>query len=330
MIKANTDHSPKPLIVLGTGFHQQNTGKRDSPITSWAALLTKTAERLGAEAGLSVATLGPTLFWENLVLALTGGNTAAANQSERRARQTVAQILAEEIRGYPKASADSTLSQALRDTDVLSLNFDSVWAPRAVRPRLKSVKDRELGRHASQRLYYFLRNGHQKIWFPNGTTRSPQSLRLGLRDFGLQAHELRVAFGRFKKWEQGIVARRTPAPLGLSDYKNVVSELTQLDGKSADTWVTHFMLRPVLFLGVGLSRDEHGLWWLIAQRARNLARVEHPPAIKILRKKCCDEKEGLLDFWNSKPLGVEPVWCPDDSWPAGWQAARELLDSGWR
>jgi hypothetical protein len=76
-------------------------------------------------------------------------------------------------------------------------------------------------------------------------------------------------------------------------------------------------------MGVGLSQQEQGIWWLLNQRARNLARV---PSAKssvtiLLNSELLSSDERR--FWNSEPLGIKPFWCKD--WSLGWDSMSELI-----
>ena len=84
------------------------------------------------------------------------------------------------------------------------------------------------------------------------------------------------------------------------------------------TWVTEMLYRPVCFAGVGLSDAEFGLWWLMVQRARNLARVSpaHRPPVAILVK----DDDARLNFWRTQPCGIKPLICA--TWDEGWEAVQ--------
>lgn len=89
-------------------------------------------------------------------------------------------------------------------------------------------------------------------------------------------------------------------------------------------------LKPCLVIGTGFHRWVLGdamagrfrplldwnelLLWLMAQRARNLANVprELRPKAFIL----VHERDTRLDFWRSRPCGIEPLICA--SWEEGW------------
>ena len=75
------------------------------------------------------------------------------------------------------------------------------------------------------------------------------------------------------------------------------------------------LYRPVFFAGVGLGKDELGLWWLMCQRARNLARIpkKDRPRVAILVRH--DNPD--LEFWQTEPFGIEPLLCSD--WNEGWE-----------
>ena len=94
------------------------------------------------------------------------------------------------------------------------------------------------------------------------------------------------------------------------------------------TWVAEFLYRPLVFAGVGLTDQESGLWWLLAQRARNLARVRIPASgsVRILMRRA-NGGRGDSDreaFWATRPFGIEPVYC--DDWDEGWDRIMEMTE----
>ncbi|MEI8207513.1 MAG: hypothetical protein WCG03_11605, partial [Kiritimatiellales bacterium] len=118
------------------------------------------------------------------------------------------------------------------------------------------------------------------FWHPHGTASNASSLRLGLRDYGLQIASYNSAVNQFKEWERKVLERKGGNPIDHDGYKRVRDALEDLDQdeegkrlKKHDHWITRFMLLPVTIIGAGISDAEIGLHWLLNQRQRNLARI---------------------------------------------------------
>jgi hypothetical protein len=66
-------------------------------------------------------------------------------------------------------------------------------------------------------------------------------------------------------------------------FPEMIGQRTSLNGKqveclwwahrsAAQSWVSTAMNAPLLFIGLGMGREEWPLWWFLNQRARNHAR----------------------------------------------------------
>ncbi len=157
---------------------------------------------------------------------------------------------------------------------------------------------------------------HARVWFPNGTMLAPNTIRMGLHDYSnaplecstvsspedVKGHALvRISGARSRTAFQPLASALQAASCGAFDTLDIPM-----------TWVAEFLYRPLVFFGVGLSEQEIGLWWLLAQRRRNLARVSESPGVSaqiLLRS------GDRADFWNERPFGVQPIWCTD--WESG-------------
>jgi hypothetical protein len=337
----------RPLVVLGTGFHKWVTHNHRSPLTDWALLVEETKRRLNPATSRQEHPSGVNnaIAWEQMLLdavreragLLTGkvapevmGSSQPIHKIENEARKIVTKVIKGAADIYDEVADPSRrrFFEEIGPVDVISLNFESSWAG-AVKPGNwlgglnTSTVSARFKSAAHRRLYYFETFTAGRIWYPNGCLARPETLRLGLRDFGLQADELRAAFDRFKKWESEFRLEQRREPVTNAEFSTVLQALERLEQGPAANWVTHFMLRPVFILGAGLSEEEQGLWWLITQRARNQARVRASTKITILRNSVEERENGRDEFWRSCPLDIEPVWCRD--WSDGWRRVGKLL-----
>ncbi|WP_200247821.1 hypothetical protein [Lamprobacter modestohalophilus] len=152
-----------------------------------------------------------------------------------------------------------------------------------------------------------------------------------MHDDGSAPASIRSTFNRLKAWERRSLDAIDPrSPVGFSAIvaalraaSEQVPNLSAWLGKPPMplTWIAEFLYRPLYFAGVGLSDQESGLWWLLAQRARNHARVGEAANALVCILLGRDNRPA---FWRTRAFGIEPVLC--DDWDAGWARLLELSD----
>ena len=302
------------VIVIGSGLHKQVLGE-DTPLSSWDCLLHKIAEENKIKPNLPLCADDPVLAWEQLVAERASGRGDAAKE-ESILKKSLCRILDDEAKKvqskYSKAKVIAQLGLTLKQGGIhlVSLNFDHLAHAglngkpsipdiietdrlnkvenQSSKSRHKSIKshrdadltllyERKLVSSSSPKVY-------SKVWHPHGHIGRPESLRLGMRDYGFLPQSYYIAFRIFKKWESEVAGKLN----GAAKYNRLIEALEEMDAvhgtqsplSPADNWVTRFMLYPVDFIGVGLSQVEIGMRWLLVQRARNFAKVdtkEAPP-----------------------------------------------------
>lgn len=306
-IEKNLKASAPRVIVVGTGFHHQILDDVKSPLCSWSELLKKVSEDFAKSQVCEqtdinndfVLSNDPVLNWEQMVCHLgkfcckckTG---VIASELEIIFKKCACKILKDISRDknnlYQKNNflADKITNSSIH---LLSLNFDSL-----AYAKLKAKKQTIVGgksalfdlaakvgvRKSDVKLLYdrFIcknQNNHSTVWHPHGHLSRNESLVLGMRDYGFLPPSYFYAFNQFKKWERKISGDSH----GIEKYQKLLQALASFDEKnetkgithSADHWVTRFMLYPLTFVGVGLSKVEIGMRWLLVQRARNLLNV---------------------------------------------------------
>ncbi len=341
----------KPALVLGSGFHRHVFGDGHHtvarPLYDWHYLVTQTSQRL--QVAITSDILTPIQRWETLILrSMADGykdqkgnwisrNTYRANVVEKEARQVVANIINEASMDYPQ-SVRAQIPLLEYWGSVISLNFDTAWLPLNANTiawwnsSLK-VNKLECKRLSQNRLIVGVDGGeYRRVWYPNGSSFEPGTIRMGLHDYGSAPHSVRIAFYYLKRWERknrignknpvqqiaGCAAMLRKASEGVRNLDDFIMDQPQPSSFPL-TWVADFLYRPLVIAGVGLSDQESGLWWLLAQRARNIARTGIPAKVYIL----VSDKD-RPEFWRSKPFGIEPIVCKN--WDEGWE--RLLLMSG--
>lgn len=325
----------KPCLIIGSGFHRWVLGKDSSGLTNWDKLIESVADNL--KVSTPSASMNPVLRWEKILetASLDGyeyqsnwiaPHTKNISDIESDAKKIVALVIKEFEYRYPDKNQKS---QSIFDKSigsVISLNFDNLWVKTnyqlSNKPPIKitEIEDRE-----SRRIHNHIisdKNQNLKIWFPNGTVQDPDTIRMGLYDYGAQPFALKKIFGYIKQYENEI--EKLIGKDNWEEYEKYL--IPQLEGNQnvdprLNNWVAHFLYRPLYFAGVGLSESEIGLWWLLAQRARNFAKLpkEKRPKTIILVKN--DSQRNL--FWSNRPCGVETIKC--ENWEIGWELIRDAI-----
>jgi hypothetical protein len=276
-------------------------------------LLRETARRARISPGV-VGGESLTASWETMVLhgMANGFRDDRLKQSRpfRRAaaevdlalRRVCSQVIGDHSAGLAHHYENHWITQQLsqlcqsRRVHLVDFNFDTLigssigMAAKSILETRKPPRSSSLTKeeHAALSRSWDLRGPHSsRIWKPHGWFLRPKTLRLGVRDFGLQGACYRWAFGHHK-----------------------ASERVRTTGTSvqSETWVSMGLPHECRAIGLGLGRDEWGLHWLLVQRARDRA------GKKPIRPFTTFHESG-----RSVPIGVDRAGYP--SWHAAIKAA---------
>jgi len=186
--------------------------------------------------------------------------------------------------------------------DIVCFNFDSVLLSGRGRPRSYSSG-------AARRASLAVKQGGTTIWYPHGHHSDPDSIVLGAHAYGGRVAAMQAAFDAHAR-------KRAPRKTA-----------------SLDSWVATMLERPLLFVGLSLTREEWTIWWLLSQRARFLARrsvSRRPAAFVFARRPPSSERlEAHAAFQTlaraCELLGLELLEFTD--FKAGWKKLRSAI--GW-
>jgi hypothetical protein len=283
------------IIVVGTGLHRQVLGHDGSPLSSWSKFLETANKEFQVDETLP-ALSDPVMQWEQMLCNTAkpcdqGNGQLNASAEEKKLKKSVCNSLKEiSLEMYQSGIYDNNfLADKITNSSIhlLSLNFDSL-AYTKLKPKKQTIADgksawfdlaaKEGVRKSDVKLLYdrFIcknQNNHSTVWHPHGHLSRNESLVLGMRDYGFLPPSYFYAFNQFKKWERKISGDSH----GIEKHQKLLQALASFDEKneteaithSADHWVTRFMLYPLTFVGVGLSKVEIGMRWLLVQRSRN-------------------------------------------------------------
>lgn len=332
----------KPCLVIGSGFHRWVVGDIETPLSSWHKLI----EAVALEMNVSAPSKNypPTFRWEKL-LESAGRDGFMVNQTidrwvtpgfyqpnqvEKYAKKSVAKVLEQQAKSYPRLSGRAQLPFDDGIGAIVSLNFDHCWfnlTDRSIGPgQLDAVKKKDgaLTKNEYDRLAGFVETNDPRFlrtWFPNGHIKNSVAIRMGLSDYGAQPHAIKQAFSWIKAGEPN-ADEADKQIVWLNYFERLANQFSKPINEQElrlQNWVAHFLYRPLYFAGVGLSDHETGMWWLLAQRARNLAQIakQNRPETVIL----INSKDSRRSFWSMRPFGIEALVC--DDWDQGWEQLRE-------
>lgn len=358
---SNTCKPFKPCLVLGTGFHRwvlgENCNKSFNPLISLERLLNECGNRMGV--ALPKMHNQPTLLWETLLVralqdgfrdsnggiksfvkSKKTGPSIAAYRVEAHARRICSNILAEAQNFYPHYSARASLPRTGDWGSVISLNFDTAWlsegdwAAADITKRIGLTQDmvRSTDRCRISKWRQVAStemNSSFRLWFPNGCIASPESLRMGFRDFGMQVSGILNAFNLLMKTERSNGVKDESLVFEMwahrirDEFESNSAGASKINGILPITWVTDFIYRPLFIAGVGLSSSESGLWWLLVQRARLQAKIpsENRPPVRLLIR----ADDPRLEFWRSRPCNIEPIVC--STWDEGSERMQRMVEN---
>jgi hypothetical protein len=312
----------EPLVLLiGSGIHREVLGPawRCSPLASWEELLRCTAKKSELPAS-TMCSRSLVTAWEAMVLhALRHGfkdslgtwvdsskpparGAASVDRALRAVCRSIILHASKDLK--PLYRSHETIMRLRgvseqRQLHLVDFNFDSLVCE-GIDVKLSANKSiprwsRSLGlsveEHAALfRSWRIKGSDGSRVWKPHGWLGPGKSLRLGMRDFGLQGGAYRWAFGIYKANERGH---------------------RQQESSGRGTWIASVMKHECRSFGLGIGPDEWGLRWLLFQREREQARKKRPQPFTIFRSPK-----------DPPPLGAS---CADfESWP---YAAQAVLDS---
>jgi hypothetical protein len=326
----------KPVLIIGSGFHRHvfasggaSPSSKRSSLYHWEALIDAVADNM--QVARPDRSLKPVLRWEALLdigakdgYATSGGlwrspGSLATYRIEIDARRHVASVLSKAAEDYP-GSRRARIPAQSKWASVISLNFDAAWYPR--KPDLKHAKNidgrKDVLSPEIPRLFTSIApvDGVPRVWFPNGSTMAPLTIRMGLRDYGTASAGIYMCFKQLKQWERQTFAEGELR--SREGFEKIAEILLRDEARSAPgegpprSWVTDFIYRPLVFAGVGLSEQEAGLWWLLRQKARNVARVSWASSqVQVLTN------VNRTEFGAANPFGITQCLC--SNWDEGWE-----------
>lgn len=322
--------------ALGSGFVTQAAIEGAHPLrppaaVDWPEILRGVATEFSCKRAAALIERDvpgqTTLLWDSMLGELAGKGPGAASAWERKLRRSVARRLRQDttMHELTRPFVDSFLQ--LGWNDVMCFNFDNVLLPRAVKPThrvrsaarraslvaqlSKSPKPVRAARLAGPRKTSSQpKSGSARVWFPHGHQSDPDSIVLGAHAYGLRLAAMQAAFDDHA---------RAPAP-------------RPADG--LDTWVATALERPLLFIGLSLTREEWTVWWLLSQRARFLARrpaEKKPPAFVFAIRPSTHDKLELHAAFHTLARACELLdlrLLEFSDFRTGWGKLRSAL--GWK
>jgi hypothetical protein len=318
----------KPLLIIGTGVHKYLCGNMSNAFSNWKTMLYEVRRKLKIVLPEQLTNNLP-LVWELMVLeAAREGikmndswrkSDLSASNHETSLRKAVADVLS----NYPDVKEPVDFFSTFNPSAILSLNFDDKWAFGTLDRSYSTMPKNKTGILNSHYHHLFYRgiNGNVPVYFPNGHVNHSEYLRLGYRDFGIQAEGLRKAFDWFKAWEK----KAMQGQAGIKDIQQTLNEKLSDDNmkdqeylvENKITWLNYFMLKPILIVGADISRHEVGLSWLIMQRERNYVRRGKNPGFYWVTTEKQNRKNELLEY---EALGISVLSY--QNWDTFWNEAK--------
>jgi len=277
----------KKVLVVGSGFHKEMSSEK-SILSDWNTLLKSLDPKIISEGN-------QTLAFEEIVV--------RATTTEKNSKLNALQIenikLLELAKKIDDAQSRIDLNLVLKKynflfdseyvSDIISLNFDTTLE------NLCILRAQELGsknKISKRKIHYkdkkfviesydiLFPNGETiRIWYPHGSTRSPDSITMGVRSY-------------FKR---------------MSDVEKM-----RVLSKSKDhviSWYHQFTHNPIILVGTSLSSLEWDLWFAVVNRERNFAKQSNKKfRSDISMSSISISEKQTTNFWIHKPSDSKPYW----------------------
>ena len=239
------NESRRPVLVVGTGLLKQLMAENllslevASGVVDWAEMLEEVADHLHVPFSSAAALRYPTLYWDCLLAdAASRSKEDRPWQLERRVLNYLKKRISKinQVRGAG-CWASKVLSYDIRS--IVSLNF-------CIFP-FAEICDRVAVKAGRSGSVTYVEARGKKIWFPHGGSIPGAPMRLGVRAY---AHALERLEGERRN------ARRL-----------------HKEGGGEPSFMTDVLESPLVFIGCGLQDAEWTIWWMLATKRRNQARV---------------------------------------------------------
>lgn len=298
--------------VLGTGLHRQfgetpSNKEQVQSLVDWEKLLDKVAVHIYAP-NLTIDQNIPLIMkWELLVGYYANTNNLATYKSEEELKRMVCRIV-----GSESVNLDEERYRVFSRCnykDIISLNFDYKLLQSVGEPFRKSNK---LRKKSNLTRYFVSKSTDRRVWHPHGTIKTPASLCLGLRDYGMIPSEVSNAFSIYKSKESKVLGR---VPRNTKQDK-IISFYHEYRNTCAN-WLELLMVSPLVIIGCGLSWQEWGIWWALNQRQRNFSRIDQNNAPPVFYLK--SREEGKVNKDNFSIVDIPWIKTVElEDWKSCW------------
>lgn len=273
-----------PVAVFGSGLLQAcDIGETGD----WASLIEQVIGELGLPFRGSLAERFPTIYWESQLARAARRQKKKASEFEADMQRYVAGLVKTAVDGCTRRSPIS-LDNARHLKAIVTLNFTGF--------PFVSTDERPEGTVP----FPHFKVGQRSLWCIHGERHQPRTIRLGVRKYSQLATDL-------EKWRcEHAALRHTKRP-----RRKLPASDRHLE------FIADVLEHPLVFAGCGLRDAEWTLWWLLATKARHVARHNACPSIFITTRAPGSEsvetllRDELLGELNCKVVAVnrhEQVW----------------------
>jgi hypothetical protein len=337
--KTKLEAGQKSLIpVVGSGFNLQ--ASRDS--SNWISLLSD----IGRELGLSgeyleitkLSRMSATATWEYFITKVAFSKGRSASDIESKLKKIVQEKL-KEFETEPKHPEFYRAFLDMGFRDIISLNFDRTLSLQG-KHKLANANEggnpdyyKNYRRHSVTLFRHInVKPRRTRLWYPHGDTGKFDTIKLGIREYGIYIKSIEEAIQAYiKTWigfleEEGFNFFQDPEIFDMGKYcyywKLWCEEVRHYEPLN---WVWLFISAPVVFLGCGLSSDEWPMWWLLHQRARLFARLpeEKREPVFVFWNVGDQNNIGTTQWFQKRPADI--ILLPCNDWVEGWHKVLEVL-----
>lgn len=299
--------------VLGTGLHRQfgvtpSNKELIKSLVDWEKLIAAVKGHINLN-NLNISKSIPLIMkWELLVSNYAKTNNLPTYESEKKIKRIVCRIIDSESKHLKRENYEIFSDNKYKD--IISLNFDSLL----IQPTDILFKKSKPSRKKSNISRHFINQStSRRIWHPHGTIKTPASLCLGLRDYGIIPSEVSIAFSSYKSKESKLIGK---PPNNLTQDK--IINFYHNYRNTCVNWVELLMVSPLVIIGCGLSWQEWGIWWALNQRQRNFSRIAQNDSPPVFYLKSREKEKANKDNFSI----VDIPWIKTvelEDWNSCWE-----------
>lgn len=274
------------VLFIGNGINNINNTK------SWAALVSALRKEVGkSEDAKDVIKQFPLLFENIFNYGIRNGRIGSEISLKK--------IVAEHVNQIERNDIHKRIDE-INSAHIITTNYD-LTLERDLNWKVSSIYEEQ--KYSIFRRATCIENG-RNIWYIHGDCRTKNSINLGYEHYGGQLQQIRNFIITGKRFSKDFRIQRLGERLGNLS-------------KNPDSWIDLFFNSDIHIVGLCLDFIEIELWWLLAYRAKLLAKPNKKIQNDIyyyIPIEYLDESKGKLELLYNFGIKIRPLDGEDEAY----------------